>query len=257
MAEELHPLVTVAIPCYNYAAYVGQAIESALSQTHPRIEVVVAEDGSTDDSATVVRGFGDKVTLLQQANAGPSAARNLAASAAHGEYIVFLDADDILTPDFASRSLAVFRDAEDPMLGFVYSQMEMFGRTEGVTTFRDFDLPALLRDNFVHASALVRTELVQRYPYDVSNRMGFEDWDFYLTLCEQGYRGKLLDAPLLRYRKHDAAQSRFESLRHRDRDWYRVKLAWKHRGLYLRNAPNYAFFVGRKLAGRVAAIGPR
>lgn len=257
MPEEQQPLVTVAIPCYNYAAYVGEAIESALGQTHPRIEVVVVDDGSTDDSATVVGEFGDRARLIRQANAGLSAARNRSAVAARGEYVVFLDADDILRPDYVTRSLAVFREDEDLALGFVYSQMEMFGRKQGLTTFQEFELQALLRDNFIHASALLRTELVRRYPYDESWRSGFEDWDFYLTLCEHGYHGKLVDAPLLLYRKHDSSQSMYDSLHRRRRDRLRMKLVWKHRGLYLRNAPSYLGFVGGKLTGRVAGVGRR
>jgi glycosyltransferase involved in cell wall biosynthesis len=251
--EGNEPVVTVAIPCYNYGAYVAEAVESALRQTYTHIEVVVVDDGSTDDSAAIVGGFGERVTLVRQANAGLSSARNRAATVARGTFVVFLDADDMLAPDFVDRALAAFQD-EDPRLGFVYTQMKMFGRMEGVTTFPHFEVSTLLRDNFVHASALVRTELVRRYPYEESWRSGFEDWNFYLTICEQGYRGKLVDAPLLMYRKHDLANSMYESLRRRDRDRLRMKLVWKHRGLYLRGAPAYLRFVGRKLAGRSAAL---
>jgi glycosyltransferase involved in cell wall biosynthesis len=244
----------VAIPCYNYGAYVGEAVESALNQTYPRVEVIVVDDGSTDDSASVVASFGERVSLVRQANAGPQSARNRAAREANGEYVVFLDADDLLRPDFVARAMAAFQQDQDPFLGFVYTQMEMFGRSQGVTAFPQFDVPTLLRENFIHASALVRTDLARRYPYDASARFGLEDWDFYLSLSERGYRGTLVDAPLLMYRKHDSAQSRYDSLRRRDRDMLRIKLAWKHRGLYLRGAPSFLSFVGGKLAGRSVSI---
>jgi glycosyltransferase involved in cell wall biosynthesis len=255
--EASQPLVTVAIPCHNYGAYVAEAINSALNQSYPRIEVVVVDDGSTDDSAAVVTRFGNRVRLVRQPNAGLSSARNRAAEAMHGDYVVFLDADDILATDFVTRTFAEFQADADPALAFVYTQMKMFGRAEGVTNFQAFELPALLRDNFIHASALLRSELVRRFPYDQNWRSGFEDWDFYLTLCENGYHGKLVDAPLLSYRKHDAAKSMYESLRSRDRDRLRTKLIWKHRGLYLRHAPSYLRFVGGKLTVRIGRIRGR
>jgi glycosyltransferase involved in cell wall biosynthesis len=254
MPDQHQPLVTVAIPCYNYAAYVAEAIQSAFDQTHPLIEVVVVDDGSTDDSATVVGRLGERVVLVRQRNAGLPSARNRAAKSARGEYIVFLDADDILCADFVSRTLAEFEADSDPALGFVYTQMQMFGRAEGVTRFQDFEVGALLQDSFVHASALIRTDVARRYPYDPGWRSGFEDWDFYLTLCQHGYRGKRVDAPLLWYRKHGSALSMYESLRQRDRDQLRMKLIWKHRELYLRYAPSYLTFVVRKLASRMMTL---
>src|SRR5437764_10734914 len=91
-------LVSVVIPSYNRAYIVGQAIESALQQTHRPVEVLVADDGSTDDTRRVVEGYGPPVRYFYQPNAGVSAARNLGLRHARGEFIALLDSDDRWLP---------------------------------------------------------------------------------------------------------------------------------------------------------------
>jgi glycosyltransferase involved in cell wall biosynthesis len=88
-------LVTVIIPAYNCASTVAETLESVLAQDHPATEVVVVNDGSTDSTLQVLRGFGERIRVIDQPNAGPPAARNTGLRAAHGEYIAFLDADDV------------------------------------------------------------------------------------------------------------------------------------------------------------------
>lgn len=92
------PLVSILIPAYNAARWVGQAIESALEQTYSRTEVIVADDGSADDTVAVVRRFGDRVRLEALAHAGGNAARNRLTEMARGEWLQYLDADDLLLP---------------------------------------------------------------------------------------------------------------------------------------------------------------
>lgn len=91
----MSPLVSVIIPVYNGAGYVAEALESALAQDWPHKEVVVVNDGSTDASLAILQGFGDRIRLIDQTNAGPPAARNRGIAAARGDYIAFLDADDV------------------------------------------------------------------------------------------------------------------------------------------------------------------
>lgn len=88
-------LVTVIIPAYNCAGTVAETLDSVLAQNHPATEVVVVNDGSTDDTLQVLRRFGERIRVIDQPNAGPPAARNAGIRAARGEYIAFLDADDV------------------------------------------------------------------------------------------------------------------------------------------------------------------
>jgi glycosyltransferase involved in cell wall biosynthesis len=92
------PLVSAIIPTYNCAGYVGAAIRSVLDQGYAPMEVVVVDDGSTDGTVDVLRGFGERIRLIVQPNRGPAAARNAAVRAARGEYLAFLDGDDLWLP---------------------------------------------------------------------------------------------------------------------------------------------------------------
>lgn len=113
------PLVSIVIPSYNAARWLEATLETALSQTHSPCEVIVVDDGSTDDSLLIAQRFRSRgVIVLSQQNGGASAARNRALSIARGEYVQFLDADDLLAPDKIERQLAVLRAHGD---GFVAS----------------------------------------------------------------------------------------------------------------------------------------
>jgi len=148
------------------------------------------------------RGAG--VEYQWRPNGGPAAARNTGARACRAELAVFLDADDLLDDRYVERTRRALQ-ASPPDVGYAYTQCRYFGAEEGTTQFPEWDLDRLLRWNFVHASALVRVELVLAHPFDERLRLGVEDWDFYLTLAEHGVRGVLVDEPLLWYRKHGGA----------------------------------------------------
>ena len=99
------PLVSVLIPCFNNEPHVGEAIESALAQTHPRIEVIVIDDGSSDGSVGVLESFGQRIAWETGPNRGACVARNRAFALSSGEFIQYLDADDRLRPEKISLQL--------------------------------------------------------------------------------------------------------------------------------------------------------
>src|SRR5262245_48814013 len=90
------PSISIVVPCYNGALYLRETLESALAQTVPPLEVIVVDDGSTDDSVAIARSFGNAVRVVCQQNKGVSAARNNGIQHATGDYIMFLDGDDLL-----------------------------------------------------------------------------------------------------------------------------------------------------------------
>jgi glycosyltransferase involved in cell wall biosynthesis len=118
------PLVTVIIGVYNAARYLGEAIDSVLAQTHPSIELIVVDDGSTDGSGRIAESYGAPVRCIRQENGGMAAARNRAIPEAQGSYLSFLDADDRFPPDKLRSQLAVF-DAQ-PELDVVYGHVTEF-----------------------------------------------------------------------------------------------------------------------------------
>ena len=110
-------LVSIVIPCYNYEKYIADAIESALNQTYRAIEVVVVDDGSTDGSLQIIQSYGDRVVCHAKENGGGGAARNDGLELAQGEFIQFLDADDLLLPTAVEDRLMVMEEGVDAVFG--------------------------------------------------------------------------------------------------------------------------------------------
>src|SRR5262249_24552816 len=106
VCPRMKPLVSIGIPSFNSAQWLGQAIESALAQTWPEKEVIVVDDGSRDESPEIARQFGTKVHLIVTENRGGNQARNEALRAARGEWMQFLDADDYLEPEKIAQQFA-------------------------------------------------------------------------------------------------------------------------------------------------------
>ena len=120
-SDEIPGLVSVVIPSYNRAYIVGQAIESVLRQTYSNVEVVVIDDGSTDDTASVVKAFDERVRYIYQPNAGIAVARNSGIAAARGEFVAFLDSDDVWLPWKLEAQMAVLR--QRPEVGMIWTDM--------------------------------------------------------------------------------------------------------------------------------------
>lgn len=134
---EHSPLVTVIIPVYNYANYIAATLDSVFAQTYRPMEVIVVDDGSTDNSAEIVRGY-PEVQYFYQSNQGVSVARNVAIAAAKGEFIAFLDADDLWKPEKLNVQIAYM--LENPDIGITGTKAINFLES-------DTQLPPWLRDN--------------------------------------------------------------------------------------------------------------
>jgi glycosyltransferase involved in cell wall biosynthesis/SAM-dependent methyltransferase len=203
MAED----VTIVIPCYQQGRFLAAAIKSALGQTHPGVEVIVVDDGSTDETAEVAKAH--PVTLLQQENAGLSAARNAGLAEATTEYVAFLDADDLLRPGAIATGLAVFRDR--PEAAFVAGQHveidadgQLIGAVQKVPLTGDPYL-AFLRGNLIgmHATVLYRRSAVVAAGGFDTSLAACEDYDLYLRLARR-WPVVQHDEVVADYRRHDA-----------------------------------------------------
>lgn len=100
-------LVSIVIPCYNAGRWLREAIDSCLGQTYPNLEIIVVDDGSTDDSLSIARSYGSDIVVSTGPNKGESGARNKGFSLSHGDFIQFLDADDYLLPEKIERQVAL------------------------------------------------------------------------------------------------------------------------------------------------------
>lgn len=205
MATTRHPLVSIIIPCYNYAEYLEGCVQSVLAQTHPELEIIIINDGSTDETEAVAQKLAEReprITYIAQKNQGIVATRNTGVKAAKGEYLLQLDADDWLEPNYIEATLAVMKHKKADI---AYTQAELFGRTSFTTEYPDFNLEYLKHDNFIHASALVRRSVFEGRLYDTYlSDKGYEDWDLFLDACMEGATAALTTETKLHYRKHDA-----------------------------------------------------
>ena len=122
--------VSIVIPNYNYGRFIGEAIDSALAQTHPLVEVIVVDDGSTDDSRAVIERYGERVTAIFQANAGQNAACAAGFARAHFDLVVFVDSDDVLLPEAAATIAAHWRPGT-AKLQFKLETIDGAGRRTG------------------------------------------------------------------------------------------------------------------------------
>lgn len=203
-------MVTIVIPCFNHARYLGEAIESALAQTSSVVEVVVVDDGSTDDSAAVAARY--PVRLIRQANQGLSAARNAGLRASRGSVVIFLDADDRLHPGAAEAGAGALEQSPSAMLAFGRCRLIDEDGAPLVTklprvTARFYE--ELLRHNYIWTPAMAV------YQREVFDRVGeFDprcnpsaDYDMYLRIAER-FDIVAHDALVADYRQHAASMSR-------------------------------------------------
>jgi glycosyltransferase involved in cell wall biosynthesis len=123
MNENPSPLVSAIIPVYNGEKYVREAVESVLKQTYPNLECIVVDDGSQDATPEVVKRFGERVRYIRKTNGGVSSARNAGAAIANGEFLAFLDADDLWISE--KTALQVQPLIDDPALAMVYSTIQV------------------------------------------------------------------------------------------------------------------------------------
>jgi len=203
------PLVSVIIPSYNSARFVRMTIESVLRQSPAVFELIVVDDGSTDDSAAIVQGY-EAVSLIRQPNQGLSAARNAGLAIARGEYLVFLDADDLLLPGALETGLKAF--ASRPDCAFVYGHCQ-FIDAEGrllPTPFR----PRLTHDHYhkLLKQCVIQSPGVVMFRHQavdgfVSAVNGAEDWELYLRISRH-HAIHDHGQDVLQYRRHDANLSR-------------------------------------------------
>lgn len=198
-------LISVIIPTYNRAALVKRAIESVLAQTYSRLEIVVVDDASSDDTANVINSMRDgRIRYLpQQENAGASTSRNIGVQAATGEYVAYLDSDDTWEPTKVERQLAAVHSRPDPSRVVCYTQTiidngvsktfmpsRAMGASEPIADY------ILSDQGLIHTSTvLLSKSLALAVPFNTRYRV-MEDWDVFLTLEKMNVDWVYIETPL-------------------------------------------------------------
>lgn len=202
------PLVSIIIPCYNNKNVIFEAIDSALNQSYPRVEVIVVDDGSTDGSYEFVFDRileGQNLRIVRQDNQGPAAARNTGFTLSGGDYLVFLDADDILHPDYVE---SCYREYEkDPSLNIVYCEAELFENKTGLWKLKPFSESTILLYNSIPVFAMLRSQVFQQIgKYDTQLKCS-EDWELWIRLLQQFEGVYKIPKVLFYYRKRNEQNS--------------------------------------------------
>lgn len=206
-------LVSIIIPAYNQGRYLGEAIQSCLDQTYSDIEIIVVDDGSTDNTREVVKSFNNrKIQYIYKQNGGLSSARNVGIRASTGEFITFLDSDDAFLPE--KSTILVDKMNENPHLGFVAGHALLIDQ-RGIVIPNKFEtcLPCpiqnlILGNPFHVGSVLIKRTWQEKIGFFDEKLRSYEDWDFWLRLAFAGCPMDVIPRPVSKYRFHTGQMTR-------------------------------------------------
>ena len=199
------PVVSVVIPCYNLGAYIEEAIASVFAQTFTDYEIIIVDDGSTDNITHAIlkklESTHPELKVFYKSNSGLAQTRNYGIERSKGEFIVCLDADDVLEPEYLEQTYQALESDKSGKYSFVTTWLKEFGVRENIWRTSDYSLIAILQTNVVHAASMFRKSVWKEVGgYKTMVAQGYEDWDFWLSQVERGYKWLNITAPLFRYR---------------------------------------------------------
>jgi len=181
-------LISIIIPTYNDALFLGRCLDSVFNQTLQDLEVIVVNDGSTDNTLEILEAYRDRITLINQENQGRNPARMRGFKEAQGQFLIFLDSDIKMRKDMLELLYQALLD--HPKASYSYGSFHF-----GNKLFKgfEFDPDQLRQMNYIHTSALIRCEDFPGFDPEIKK---FQDWDVWLTMLRQGKRGVFVDQVL-------------------------------------------------------------
>ena len=237
-------LVSIIVPCYNQAHYLNEALQSVLEQTYTNWECIIVNDGSPDNTEHITKQWLEKdarFKYIYKVNGGLSSARNSGIKSSEGDFILPLDADDILHPDYLKKLVPILQF--DKSLGIVSCHTKFFsnkttnivGELKSIgTTYKD-----LLFENKLTASSLYRRNCWEETGgYDETMKKGFEDWEFWLNVTKRGWEFQFVDEFLFYYRK--AKKSMLVDTINNHSETNMEYIFRKHKELYIKHFDNTA-----------------
>jgi glycosyltransferase involved in cell wall biosynthesis len=202
-------LVSIVIATFNHGAYVAAAIESVLAQDHPHVELIVVDDGSTDDTPSVLARYQDRARIIRQANAGQACALNRGWQAARGDILSYLGSDDTLEPNAVSRAAALLRSRPDVALVYCdFLLIDPASHPIRRVSNGEFERSAMVARLICHpgpGAFFRRSGYVEAGPWNESLRQ-VPDFEFWLRLAHTGTFVRIPEV-LARYRVHEGSQS--------------------------------------------------
>lgn len=197
--------VSIIIPTYNYGEFLAEAMESALSQSYPNIDLIVVDDGSTDNTREIVEKY--PVKYVYQQHRGVAKAKNNGVEHSDAEFFLILDSDDRLHPQYVELTLKEM--LRDTSIGFVYTSCGCFGDSDEVFVARKLHHRFSV---FRGTGGQCGAALVRRYAFDETDGYdeklpAYEDWDLCIRLCLKGWKGKAVFEPIHFRRMHSRGRN--------------------------------------------------
>jgi len=212
------PKVSIIIPAYNQGRFLAVAIDSALQQTYRDLEVIVVDDGSTDETRDVAARFGDRITYIHQKNTGLPGARNRGIREARGEYLCFLDSDDFYHPEKIQRQVELLE--ADPQIGFVYCDIITTDEAgQAVAEQSSVNSPTrqmsgnifqtlMMAGYFPPHTVMIRRKVVEAVGEFDPALGGHADYDLWLRVSAAGHAACFIDEKLAYYRTYPTSMSK-------------------------------------------------
>ena len=201
------PKVSIIIPCYNYGQYLQDAVKSCIDQTWTNFEIIIINDGSSDNTLDVAKACREKysnynVSVINQENQGLVSSRNNAIIISSGEFILPLDADDLFEPGMIECCVNAL--LTNPKASICYTNCRYFGDIEKIPDWiRPWDFAQLCeKDILCYASMYRRRVWDETNGYSDLMNNGYEDWEFWIRAGRHGFKGLYIDSPLFLHRIH-------------------------------------------------------
>jgi glycosyltransferase involved in cell wall biosynthesis len=228
-------LISIIVPCYNNSDFIEKAVQSALSQTYPNIEVIVVDDGSDIKTKRVLQDLESSITkLITQENQGQSIARNNGIKQARGTYILNLDSDDFFEPTFCEKAVQKFE--EDSAIKIVTCLAKRFNKNGMIDVFTP---KGGTFNDFLFSNSALGSSMFKRKDWKICGGyeeqlpiLGFEDWEFYIQLLKQGGKAYVINEVLFNYQvRENSTTDRIQDLK---LDKFK-HIIFKHKELYKDN----------------------
>lgn len=224
------PLVSVVIPCFNSHEFLPEAIDSVRQQTFKDFEIIVVNDGSTNDETIhTLNHLDTSIKLLNKENGGLASARNFGIQNSSGEIIVTLDSDDKFDKRFFEEAVIILNKEKDT--GIVSSYVQEFGTSSKIWRTTAYDDFSFLTENRVVACCAFRKKCWEEVGgYDEQMRLGCEDWEFWIRVTQKNWKVHIIPKPLFFYRKSEDSmlssetkpkmQEIMDYMVHKHQDWF-------------------------------------
>ncbi|MDP1853777.1 MAG: glycosyltransferase [Candidatus Omnitrophota bacterium] len=196
-------MISVIIPTYNRAQYICETIDSVLAQTYKDYEIIVVDDGSTDNTKELLAKYNGKIQYVYKTNSGVSAARNLGINLSKGEYLAFLDSDDMWLPEKLEKQMGAINEDSIGLIHTAKYMIDAKGKLTGDVRPRypAKNLDDLLNNYHICMSVLVKKDLVKKAGMFDETISGSEDKDLWIRIAKIA-KIKFIDDPLIKYRVH-------------------------------------------------------